>query len=38
MKKTPGLKVTVPFIADDKIIEDALIEQQLKQRSLLHGR
>jgi urocanate hydratase len=27
MKRTPGLKVTVPYIADDKIIEDALTEQ-----------
>jgi urocanate hydratase len=24
MKRTPGLKVTVPYIADDKIIDDAL--------------
>jgi urocanate hydratase len=24
MKRTPGLKVTVPYIADDKIIEDAM--------------
>jgi urocanate hydratase len=24
MKRTPGLKVTVPFIADDNIIADAL--------------
>jgi urocanate hydratase len=27
MKKTPGLKVTVPYIADDKVIEDALSAQ-----------
>jgi len=31
MKRTPGLKVTVPYIADDKIIEDALSERQPKQ-------
>ena len=24
MKRTPGLKVTVPFIADDKIIDEAV--------------
>jgi urocanate hydratase len=24
MERTPGLEVTVPYIADDKIIEDAL--------------
>jgi len=24
MKRTPGLKVTVPYIADDKLVEDAL--------------
>jgi urocanate hydratase len=24
MKRTPGLKVTVPYIADDKIIEEAM--------------
>jgi hypothetical protein len=23
MKRTPGLKVTVPYIADDKIIDQA---------------
>lgn len=27
MKRTPGLKVTVPYIADDKIIEDAFGEK-----------
>jgi urocanate hydratase len=26
MKRTPGLKVTVPYIADDKIIDEALSE------------
>jgi urocanate hydratase len=24
MKKTPGLKVTVPYIADEKLIEDVI--------------
>jgi urocanate hydratase len=24
MKRTPGLKVTVPYLADDKIIEEAM--------------
>jgi urocanate hydratase len=24
MERTPGLKVTIPYIADDKIIEDAI--------------
>jgi urocanate hydratase len=24
MRRTPGLKVTVPFIAEDKLIEEAL--------------
>jgi urocanate hydratase len=23
MKKTPGLRITIPFIADDQIVEDA---------------
>ncbi|MDP4222261.1 MAG: urocanate hydratase [Bacteroidota bacterium] len=26
MKRTPGLKVTVPYIADDKIIDEAFLE------------
>jgi urocanate hydratase len=26
IKRTPGLKVTVPYIADDNIIEEALSE------------